>query len=106
MMDDPDTESAVRVCSVEDLSEGEGRVDDVDGTAVAVFLVDGDVYALNGVCPHQGGPLGDGKIEEGCVFCPWHGWQFDIETGEHVHGRANATPYDVSVEDGDVYVSL
>lgn len=48
---------------------------------VALFNVDGAFHALDGVCPHQGGPLGKGKLVGRTVTCPWHGWQFDVSTG-------------------------
>ena len=106
-MDESATESSIRVCSVDDLAEGDATVEEVDGTQIGVFLLDGDVYALENVCPHPGGPLSEGKVEDGCVYCPWHGWQFDVETGDHVHGKATAHSYPVTVDDdGDVYVSL
>lgn len=105
-MDEPDSGASRRVCRRADLAEGEAVVEDVDGTTVAVFLAGGEVYALDGVCPHQGGPLGQGKVEDGCVYCPWHGWQFELSTGEHVHGKKSARTYPVAVEDGDVYVTV
>lgn len=105
-MDGSDATSARRVCSVDDLVEDGAVVEDVDGASVAVFSIDGEVYALENVCPHQGGPLGEGKVEDGCVYCPWHGWQFDVESGEHVHGKATARSFPVSVDDGEVFVSL
>ena len=49
----------------------------------ALFNVDGTFYALDGVCPHQGGPLGSGEVHNCIVTCPWHGWQFDVRTGQH-----------------------
>lgn len=64
-----------------EVPEGEGRTVEVDGTVVAVFNVDGRYYALDGVCPHAGGPLGDGFLTGTVVTCPWHGWQFDVTTG-------------------------
>ncbi|NIP84880.1 MAG: Rieske 2Fe-2S domain-containing protein [Planctomycetales bacterium] len=48
---------------------------------IALFNVTGKFYALDGVCPHQGGPLGRGTLEGQTVTCPWHGWQFDVCTG-------------------------
>ena len=93
-------------CTVDELTEGEPTVVDVDGTDVALFVVDGEYYALNNVCPHQGGPLGDGKVEDDCVYCPWHGWQFDVATGEHVQGEDTVGTYDVVVEDDGVFVRV
>ena len=53
------------------------------GRVVALFNVDGIFYALDGVCPHQGGPLGKGELTGPIVTCPWHGWQFDVRSGRH-----------------------
>ncbi len=50
---------------------------------VAVYNVDGELFALDGVCPHQGGPLGRGALAGCVVTCPWHGWQFNVRTGQH-----------------------
>ena len=50
---------------------------------VALFNVGGTFYALDGVCPHQGGPLGKGSLCGAIVTCPWHGWQFDVTSGQH-----------------------
>ncbi len=72
---------------------------------VALFNVDGQVFALDGICPHQGGPLGKGNLEGSVVTCPWHGWQFDVRTGQHqasarlCHGR-----WDVRVDDRQIFV--
>jgi nitrite reductase (NADH) small subunit len=48
---------------------------------LALFHVAGDFFVLDGVCPHQGGPLGKGSLCDHIVTCPWHGWQFDVRTG-------------------------
>ncbi len=48
---------------------------------LALFQLDGEVYALENACPHKGGPLGEGVVENGCVLCPLHGWAFDLKTG-------------------------
>jgi nitrite reductase/ring-hydroxylating ferredoxin subunit len=53
------------------------------GRIIALFNVGGTFLALDGVCPHQGGPLGKGTLSGHIVTCPWHGWQFDVRTGEN-----------------------
>jgi nitrite reductase/ring-hydroxylating ferredoxin subunit len=70
------TEDFVPVCRVEELRENRGRTVRIGKERVAVFLAEGRVYALSNVCRHQGGPLGEGRILDGCVTCPWHGWQY------------------------------
>ena len=51
------------------------------GRLLALFNVAGSFHALDNLCPHRGGPLGEGHLEEARVTCPWHGWQFDVHTG-------------------------
>jgi nitrite reductase/ring-hydroxylating ferredoxin subunit len=74
---------------------------------VAVANVDGTFHALDGLCPHQGGPLGTGVLCGVILTCPWHGWQFDVATGRH---RASATVrqqvHEVRVVDGRLEVRL
>ena len=74
---------------------------------VALFNVAGQFYALDGVCPHQGGPLGKGELV-GCILtCPWHGWQFDVRSGQHQLSRSVVQPrFEVRVENGEVLVNL
>ncbi|QCC49214.1 Rieske (2Fe-2S) protein [Halobellus limi] len=93
-----------RVASVGEIEAGESSVVDVDGEQVALFRIDDEYFALSNVCPHQGGPLGQGRVEDECVYCPWHGWQFDVESGEHVQGDDTVPTYDVVVEDGEIHV--
>jgi nitrite reductase (NADH) small subunit len=74
---------------------------------VALFNVGGAFYALDGICPHQGGPLGKGSLSGCIVTCPWHGFQFDVTTGQHqtsqslVHLR-----FPVKVEADAVWVDI
>jgi len=105
MSEDPEPTSQ-RVGTTADVKEDSPYVTSVSGQKIAVFNVEGEYFALDNQCPHQGGPLGDGKVEDGCVYCPWHGWEFDIESGEHVQGTERATRYEVSVEGDDIYVAL
>ncbi|WP_081613858.1 Rieske (2Fe-2S) protein [Rhodopirellula sallentina] len=53
----------------------------VESRVVAVFRHAGQWFALDGMCSHQGGPLAEGVVRDGCVTCPWHGWQYDLATG-------------------------
>ncbi len=74
---------------------------------IALFNVEGTLFALDGVCPHQGGPLGNGILCGEIVTCPWHGWQFNVRTGEHQLNPRIAQPrFDVRVEDDWILVDL
>lgn len=67
--------------AVELPDEGAARVVTVDGIAVAVVRQEGRLYALDNVCPHAGGPMGEGQVEDGALVCPYHGWAFDLHSG-------------------------
>ena len=54
-----------------------------DGHIYAVYNVDGQFFVLEGICPHAGGPLGNGSLNGSIVTCPWHGWQFDVTSGQN-----------------------
>jgi len=71
----------VTVAKMGDLEPGTCRSIDLDDVTLALFNIEGKIYALDNVCPHAGGPLGEGTVEETHVACPWHGWKFDIPTG-------------------------
>jgi DMSO/TMAO reductase YedYZ heme-binding membrane subunit len=74
-------ESFTRTVRVAELLEGRGRVALVGGARVAVWLHQGRVFATSNVCRHQGGPLAEGRILNGCITCPWHGWNYQPEDG-------------------------
>jgi nitrite reductase/ring-hydroxylating ferredoxin subunit len=97
----------VRIATCDECPPGAAREYVAEGRIVALFNVDGAWHALDGVCPHQGGPLGQGTLEGCVVTCPWHGWQFDVRTGQHQINRQLAQPrFDVRVEEGWVLVNL
>lgn len=71
----------VRVCDAAAVPEKRAIVVTVSGERVAVFRYDGNISAISNVCKHQNGPLGEGRIIDGCVTCPWHGYQYLPENG-------------------------
>ena len=74
---------------------------------VALFNVAGTLHALDGVCPHQGGPLGQGQLSAGVVTCPWHGWQFDVASGcNQLNARICQERFAVRVEADTILVNL
>jgi nitrite reductase/ring-hydroxylating ferredoxin subunit len=95
------------ICTLSDLKEGSGKrfiVNDVD---IAVFKIEGNIFALSNVCPHQHTTMiYDGYVEDGRVACPIHGWMFDIKTGKMPMGRAGLDVYPVIVEGRNVYVKV
>ena len=99
---------SVTLCPVDVIPENGGRQFRIDGREVAVFKVSGKLYALDGKCPHRGGPLGFGDLIEGPrVMCPWHAWSFDLETGAcDVAPLESVRTLPVRVEDGQVVIEI
>jgi NAD(P)H-dependent nitrite reductase small subunit len=91
-----------------ELPPGSSKVVQIRGHAVAIFNMGGALYALDNTCPHQGGPLGEGYLEDnGIVSCPWHGWTFDLKTGvSPIDPDLKVACYPVRVADGDIVVEL
>lgn len=84
---------------------GRGRVVELGGREVALFNRNGEIHALENTCCHRGGPLGDGSLQGSEVSCPWHGWRFDLETGECLNSPGDRVrTYTVDVEDDIVRV--
>ena len=75
------------------------------GRMVALANVDGVYHAIDGLCPHQGGPLGTGELCGEILTCPWHGWQFDVTTGRHRYSQTvRQQVYEVRCEAGRILV--
>ncbi len=95
------------VARVDDLPSGSARVVHAGEHEVALFHCDDGFYATQAACLHMGGPVGHGKLKGCVVACPWHGWQYDVRTGENEFDRAiKLETYEVVVEDGEVKVVL
>ena len=96
----------VRVASTTDILPGQSRAYVVGDREVAVFNVAGEFFAIENACPHQGGPLADGWIEDAVVTCPWHAWCFNVRTGEMtLGGFTSVDTFDVQVEGSTIRVS-
>ncbi|MEO7271505.1 MAG: Rieske 2Fe-2S domain-containing protein [Vicinamibacterales bacterium] len=95
----------VDVCAVHDIPEKRAFVTCLSGERVAVYRYDGRVSAISSVCQHQNGPLGEGRIVQGCVVCPWHGYEYDPATGAAPPPFTEKVPtFDVRVSAGRVLV--
>jgi nitrite reductase/ring-hydroxylating ferredoxin subunit len=96
----------VRVADLTSVPPGKARTVTVGRYEVALFNVNGNYYALENACPHQGGPIADGWVENLTVTCPWHAWCFDLRTGSLTMGDFALIPrFDVRVEQDGVYLS-
>ena len=101
----PETE----VCRLDELVDGRGMPVRVGGRYLAVFLVDGEVHVLDNECAHVGSPLDSGPVGDGRLVCPWHGWTYELATGELVTSFGNlpgVRRYEARVVHGAVLVTL
>jgi nitrite reductase/ring-hydroxylating ferredoxin subunit/DMSO/TMAO reductase YedYZ heme-binding membrane subunit len=95
----------IDVCSVNDIPEKRAVMTCLSGERVAVFRYDGRISAISNVCQHQNGPLGEGRIVNGCVVCPWHGYEYLPDTGASPPPFTEKVPtFDVRVVAGRVLV--
>ena len=99
------TDGFVNACAVTDIPENRARIVCLSGERVAIFKYDGKISAVSNVCQHQNGPLGEGKIVFGCITCPWHGYQYQPETGASPPPFVEKVPtFNVRVKNGRVFV--
>jgi len=95
----------VKTARTADIPAGTGKVFNVGGTPVAVFNAGGKFHAIHNVCVHRGGPLGEGELDGTAVTCPWHGWVYDVTTGESsTRAGARVACFEVKVEGEEIFV--
>lgn len=95
----------MKLCRVQDIPEGGSIVVQADEEDIALFKIEGEVFALCNACPHMGGPLGEGDVENGVVTCPWHGWQFHVKDGTCLNVPGDdATTKKVTVKESEVWL--
>lgn len=96
----------VRVCLLSDLPPGtQTSVDCGLGEPVALFNLDGDIFALSDVCPHQGGRLSEGAVKKGSVYCPWHAWRFSLAPSDKPPNDL-IRHYEIRIKDNAIYIGV
>jgi nitrite reductase (NADH) small subunit len=97
----------IPVAKVTDLEPGSCLSVELEGIGVALFNVNGAIYALDNTCPHAGGPLGEGTLSGEIVECPWHGWRYNVRTGEKPENKdIKVACYDVQVDGNVIKVAI
>ena len=98
----------VRLASQSELpAEGEAKEFALGDKVICVANVNGVISAIDNVCLHRGGPLGQGTIEGDKLVCPWHGWQWDPKTGQAAHNpAAKLAIYPLKIENGEVMIEV
>ncbi len=90
-----------KVATLKDLPAGSAMAVEIAGKSLALYNVGGSVFATDNTCPHRGGPLGEGDLEEGIVTCPWHAFQYDVKSGKCLTNAALSVPCHAVRLDGD-----
>ncbi len=102
-----EVEGFVDVCAVGDISDNRARIASIAGERVAIFRYDGKISAVSNVCQHQNGPLGEGRIIDGCITCPWHGFQYQPDNGRAPAPFEDRIPtFDVRLDGDRVLVGV
>ena len=97
----------VKVAQTSEIPAGQGKCVEVEGRRLAIFNVDGSYYAIDDVCQHQGGPLGEGELNGKIVTCPWHGWEYDVTSGINTFDTdLKQEQFQVKVDGNDILVAL
>ena len=92
----------------DEIPPGSSKVVQVNEHVVAIFNLEGTLYAIDNTCPHQGGPLGEGYLEDsGAVSCPWHAWNFDVRTGvSPIDPDVRVRTFPLKVVDGEIILEI
>ncbi len=118
--DDPITQSEpkmsyMKLASTEEVPAGTMKAIQINGRKILLANMNGKFFALDDRCPHIGKPLSKGTLHDGCVTCPYHGAEFDLQSGENVKDANflfwklhcdDAKTYDIQLIDQDIFVSL
>ena len=96
----------LEVCNVLEIEDDRAKIFTVDNERVAIFKYDGKLSAIHNECKHQGGPLGEGKIIDGCITCPWHGYQYLPHNGQSPPPfTEKVSTYELKLEVRTVYIN-
>lgn len=94
-----------KVAQLSDVPAGQSKVVMLNNRAIALFNIDGKFYALHNLCPHEGGPLNEGRIKGHVVACPWHDLAFDVRNGQGIDGGGYCVgSYEVRVDGTDILI--
>ena len=96
-----------KVANKSEVQNGQNKVVNANGKSLAIFNVNGKFYCTDNTCLHRGGPLGEGTLEGNTITCPWHGWQYDVTSGECKTATGlKLKTYNVEVKGEEVFVEL
>jgi nitrite reductase (NADH) small subunit len=97
----------VKIGSVSQIPAGSVASTVIGGDSYAVCHVDGQIHVLDGICPHAGGPLGQGALHGTTLVCPWHAWEYDCTTGMCTFSdEFSVTKFPVTISGDDILIDI
>jgi nitrite reductase (NADH) small subunit len=79
----------------------------INGESYAICNIGGELHAFDGICPHAGGPLGEGNLVDGNLVCPWHAWEYDCRTGVNTYDDSCVlASFPVKIDGGDILIDV
>jgi nitrite reductase/ring-hydroxylating ferredoxin subunit len=94
------------VCETTEIEDNRAKIFCIEKERIAVYKFGNKLYAIHNVCKHQGGPLGEGKIIDGCITCPWHGYQYLPNNGQSPPPfKEKVSTYDIRIEGTKVWLN-
>lgn len=96
-----------RVAEISEFDEGRRKLVEINGRSIALIQLNGTIHAIDNVCQHKGGSLIEGEICGSIIECPWHGWGYDLVSGECTYDpNVRQGIHSVTVKGNDVYITL
>lgn len=100
-------EFLVQEINPDSLTEGSAKIIRIHGREIALIKSNDQIFAAGNECPHLGGPIGEGRVMDGKVTCPWHDWTFDLNSGEcDINPAAKITIYPVTITDEGIIIEI
>jgi len=98
-------EEFIKVAEIKEIPEGSSKLICLGKKSIALFNIDGKIYAIHNICPHEGGPLNEGTLDGCQVICPWHGIPFDVRTGHSTSDEGfGVSVFETKIEEKDVFL--
>ena len=97
----------IKVASLAKLAPGALIQVDLGEDTYAVCNAGGEIHVLDGICPHAGGPLGQGALHDTTIVCPWHAWEYDCRTGAcDFNDEIRVTKFPVTISGDDILIDV
>ena len=97
----------IKVAKISEFNDKSSKLVNANGKEIALFKINNQFFAIDNMCLHMGGSLSEGEIENNNVTCPFHGWQFDVKTGNNVMpGVGKVNTYKVIIEKEEIFIDL